>query len=156
MTRIIILAALIISFIIGFADGITGFMMVAAFGSGFMAARSGPAALLGAGFLIFAYWIAISDNARYDGTKPAGIFRRAVAYMVDLSIGLAIIPPVLAVPLLLVESSLTGSFVWEFNRTDTSILRTRSPEARRRRVAAYSVSRLSTSKRKIECRWAAR
>ena len=118
MTRIIILAALIISFVIGFADGITGFMMVAALGGGFMAARSGPAALLGAGFLIFAYWIAISDNARYDGTKPAGIFRRAVAYMVDLSIGFAIIPPVLAVPLLLVESSLTGSFVWEFNRTD--------------------------------------
>ncbi len=118
MTRIIIFAALIISFNIGFADGITGFMMVAAWGTGFMAARSRTAAWLGAGILIFAYWMAISDNARYDGTKPVGIFRRAVAYMVDLSIAFAILPPVLAVPLLMVESSLTGSFAWEFNRTD--------------------------------------
>ncbi len=118
MTRVIIFAALIISFIIGFADGITGFTMVAALGTGFMVARSSPAALLGAGILIFAYWMAVSDNARYDGTKPVGIFRRAVAYMVDLSIAFAILPPVLAVPLLMVESSLTGSFAWEFNRTD--------------------------------------
>ena len=118
MTRIMILAALIISFVIGFADGMTGFMMVAALGTGFMAARSSLPALVGAGILIFAYWMAISDDAGYDGTKPVGIFRRAVAYIVDLSIAGAILPPVLAVPLLMVESSLTGSFAWEFNRTD--------------------------------------
>ena len=47
-----------------------------------------------------------------------GIFRRAVAYMVDLSIAFAVLPPILAVPLLMAESSLTGSFAWEFNRTD--------------------------------------
>ena len=118
MTRIIILATLAISFIIAYADGITGFMMVAALGTGFMEARSGPAALFGAGILIFAYSMAVSDNVRYDGTKPAGIPRRAMAYMVDLSIAFAILPPILAVPLLMVESSLTGSFAWEFNRTD--------------------------------------
>ena len=118
MTRIIIFVALIVSFIVGFADGITGFMMIAALGTGFMAVRSSLAALLGAGILIFAYWMAVSDKAPYDGTKPAGIFWRAVAYIVDLSIVGAILPPVLAVPLLMVESSLTGGFAWEFNRTD--------------------------------------
>jgi uncharacterized RDD family membrane protein YckC len=82
------------------------------------AARSSPTALFGAGILIFAYWVAISDNARYDGTKPVGIFRRAVAYMTDLWIALTILPTVLAVPLLMIESSLTGSFAWEFNRTN--------------------------------------
>ena len=116
MTRIIILTALIISFVIGFADEMTGFVMAAALGTGFMAARSSPAALFGAGILIFAYWTAISDNARYDGTKPVGIFRRAVAYITDLWIALTILPTVLAVPLLMVESSLTGSFAWEFDR----------------------------------------
>ncbi len=118
MTRIIILTALIISFVIGFADEITGFVMAAALGTGFMAARSSPTALFGAGILIFAYWVAISDNARYDGTKPVGIFRRAVAYTTDLWIALTILPTVLAVPLLMVESSLTGSFAWEFDRTN--------------------------------------
>ncbi len=118
MTRIIILTALIISFVIGFADEMTGFRMAAALGTGFMAARSSPTALFGAGILIYAYWVAISDNARYDGTKPAGIFRRAVAYITDLWIALTILPTVLAVPLLMVESSLTGSFAWEFDRTN--------------------------------------
>ena len=42
MTRIIILAALTVSFIIGFADGITGFMMVAALGTGFMSGTVRP------------------------------------------------------------------------------------------------------------------
>ncbi len=118
MTRIIILTALTISFVIGFADEITGFRMFAALGTGFMAARSSPTALFCAGILIFAYWVAISDNARYDGTKPVGIFRRAVAYITDLWIALTILPTVLAVPLLMVESSLTGSFAWEFDRTN--------------------------------------
>ena len=118
MTRMILLIVLVGALALSAAGGVTGFFMAAAIGAGFMAARSSLVGLFAALLLALAYWNAITERGTADGTSAAGISRRAVAYVIDLVIAFAVLPPVLAFPLLWLEAGSSGAFHWTFQRTD--------------------------------------
>jgi uncharacterized RDD family membrane protein YckC len=118
MTRTMLLLVIVVASILSMSRDVIGIVMAAAIGSGSMAARSSPATVFAALLFLFAYWVAVSDSTAADGTSTAGIFRRAVAYFVDLFAALAILAPLLALPLLWTEAGRTGAFSWSFERPE--------------------------------------
>jgi uncharacterized RDD family membrane protein YckC len=113
-----LLVIIVVALVLNAAGEVTGFVIAAAIGSGFMAASSSPATVFAALLLIFAYWMALSDRTAAEPTWSAGIFARAVAYLVDLFAAFAILPPLLALPLLWAEAGRTGSFSWSIERAE--------------------------------------
>ena len=118
MTRTIILVIVVVALILNTVGEVTGFVIAAAIGSGFMTASSSPATVFAALLLMFGYWVALSDRAAAEPTWSAGIFARGVAYLVDLFAAFAILPPLFALPLLWAEAGRTGSFSWSIERTE--------------------------------------
>ena len=67
------------------------------------------------GLLFFLYFYPQQENSN-DSSEIVGVWRRLGAFYLDFMVALIGVTPLLALPLLIQESSYTGQFEWAFER----------------------------------------